>query len=657
MAEFANLIDLDVGFALLLTGAFLVSFPWLDRGSVFARQAFYWTSAYLLVRYTLWRALVTLPTFALKGPVIFAYVFFAFELWLNRKVLAFNKMLIRSQHRSVEVDAHMTWYSARQKPPLVDYLIPTYNEDYATLERAIVGALSQDYERVRVWILDDGRRAWLRELAEQKGVNYLTRPDNAGFKAGNLNHALDHIATLSEASDFFAVMDCDFLGMPGFVRRTLALMWDPKVAIVQSKQIYYNLDPFQYALPGGQFLPDWQRYGFDMVAPAVDVFGGQTCCGTCFLARTSAFQMIGGMPTESVAEDALATFALAEFGLKTIYLDEGLSYGIVAEGLTEFLTQCGRWCFGRVQNIYSRWGGMSPKKSWLERWGFFHGNLDWSVFTINRLMQMWLPIAYWFFGFQLYPVQGTNEGFIQYFFVMWLFNTVIETWLTRATSPPIISDARQLLWAEVIVRATLRALRKSKNFRFDVTDKGVLRSQTFVHWKPLKWLILIGGLTVAGLFYRALAKYPPPASEYDIFAYFWTFYNLLCIATAIRICIEPAQRRQQQRFPTKESGTLIIGGRNLRAAFVNLSVSGALLTTDAPLSVGQEVLLELEEVGAIPSVVVRATAAGVTALGFHANEKQREQLIRKVYSAKYVRPIIVGNVRQIYRGLLANTFT
>lgn len=648
--DFAHL---ELGCALLLTGAFLAGLPWLDRDNSVVRRAAYWLVIYLLVRYTWWRVAETLPSFALSIPTLIAYLYFAFELWLGRKTLFFHKLLINARHRSAEADAHMSWYSERKEPPLVDYFIPSYNEDYATLERAIVGALSQDYARVRVWVLDDGRREWLRELAAEKGVNYLTRPNNAGFKAGNLNHALAHVASLQEPSEFFAVMDCDFLGKPEFVRRTLSLMWDPQVAIVQSKQIYYNLDPFQYALPGGRFLPDWQRFAFDHVAPAVDVFNAQTCCGTCFLARNAAFEVIGGMPTESVAEDALATFALNEHGLKTVYLEEGLSYGIVAEGLSEFLTQCSRWSFGRAQNIYSRWGGMSPKKSWRQRVSFIENNLTWGIFAINRLAQLWMPIYYLFFGSQLFPVQGTSAGFVQYFFVMWVFGLVFSMWTSRASTPPIISDARQLVWAEAVIRSTFRALRKAKNYRFDVTDKGVLRSRTFVHWKPLKWLVLSGGLTVAGLLHRALGGHTR-SSSYDVFAYFWTFYNLLCIATAARICIEPAQRRQQERFPTEEKGVLRVGSASALVTLANVSVSGALLTVGVPVSVGDRLTCEVEGVGMISSVVVRVNGSGQAALGFDASAEQRERLIRKLYSEKYVRPIFVGDVWQIFRGVLRN---
>ena len=134
---------------------------------------------------------------------------------------------------------------------------------------------------------------------------------------------------------------------------------------------------------------------------------------------------------------------------------------------------------------------------------------------------------------------SVDGGFLAYFGPLWLFNVVTTAWLSRGATLPIIADARQLLWAEVILRATYRGLRNSKDHRFDVTDKGAIRTRTVVHWKPLKWLILVGGLTVAGLCYRALELGGQSAGTYDVFAYFWSYYNLLCITTAAAVCVEP----------------------------------------------------------------------------------------------------------------------
>jgi apolipoprotein N-acyltransferase len=45
--------------------------------------------------------------------------------------------------------------------------------------------------RLAACMLVDGRRPGLRRRAWQKGVRYLTGPDNSHAKAGNINHALN----------------------------------------------------------------------------------------------------------------------------------------------------------------------------------------------------------------------------------------------------------------------------------------------------------------------------------------------------------------------------------------------------------------------------------------------------------------------------------
>src|SRR5262245_18706009 len=75
--------------------------------------------------------------------------------------------------------------------PIVDVYIPTYNEPLDVVRATVLGALAMDYaaNKLNVYVLDDGRRDEFLVFAERVGVGYLTRPDNAHAKAGNINHA------------------------------------------------------------------------------------------------------------------------------------------------------------------------------------------------------------------------------------------------------------------------------------------------------------------------------------------------------------------------------------------------------------------------------------------------------------------------------------
>jgi cellulose synthase (UDP-forming) len=72
--------------------------------------------------------------------------------------------------------------------PTVDVYIPSYNEDLSIVRATVLAALAIDWpsDKLRVYILDDGRRLGFRDFAASCGAGYIIRPDNAHAKAGNL---------------------------------------------------------------------------------------------------------------------------------------------------------------------------------------------------------------------------------------------------------------------------------------------------------------------------------------------------------------------------------------------------------------------------------------------------------------------------------------
>src|SRR6185369_5403853 len=174
---------------------------------------------------------------------------------------------LRTSDRRPEADRHERRLRGLDagKAPSVDVLIPSYNEPLAVLEKTIVGARSLEWPNVNVYVLDDGRRAWLRDYCAEKGVGYITRPDNLGAKAGNINHAL----TLTDG-DFVAVFDADFIPQRSFLMRLMGFFEDPKVGIVQAPHAFYNHDPMQTNLAMRKSLPDDQAFFFEAIMPSRD---------------------------------------------------------------------------------------------------------------------------------------------------------------------------------------------------------------------------------------------------------------------------------------------------------------------------------------------------------------------------------------------------
>ncbi len=88
-----------------------------------------------------------------------------------------------------DTDLRLPWRRVQATSYRVAVLIPTYNEPEEVLLPTVAAAvrLSPPHD---TWVLDDGRRPWVRELATELGARYLARPDNRHAKAGNLNYAL-----------------------------------------------------------------------------------------------------------------------------------------------------------------------------------------------------------------------------------------------------------------------------------------------------------------------------------------------------------------------------------------------------------------------------------------------------------------------------------
>ncbi len=149
----------------------------------------------------------------------------------------------------------MTWDVKRITTPAlrrehqVDLFVATYDEPAWILAPTVAGAVAVRYPH-RTYVLDDGRRPWVRELAHRLGAEYITRADRRGAKAGNINHALQQTT-----GDFIGILDANFVPTPDFIDDMLDHFEDPQVALVQGPQEFYNADSFQHR---GSRRADWR---------------------------------------------------------------------------------------------------------------------------------------------------------------------------------------------------------------------------------------------------------------------------------------------------------------------------------------------------------------------------------------------------------------
>jgi cellulose synthase (UDP-forming) len=619
--------------ALLLGGSYVLLLSHVRRDDVRVRTLLVVVLVLLWVRYACWRIYSVASTFERSGEWALSFAFLVVELGAIVLACRAQSVLRFTSCRSAEATASLNWWHGQAQPPLIDVLIPTYNEAQPILFRTIAGALALDYPRYRVWILDDGKREWVRELAERHNVNYLRRPTNEHYKAGNLNHALRMLAASSERPDYVAVFDADFIARPGFLRRTLALMRAPEVALVQTPQYFYNPDPFQYALRAARVLPDDQRNWFDFRLPSLDAVGAATCCGTSCLIRMNALERVGFFPTESVSEDTLLSIKLRQAGHQTIYLNEVLSIGLAPEGLPEFLTQRVRWAMGGLQiAMHPRFGPRSHPNAAIGFGLLVESFMRWGYFSFVRIL--WLSIVPATLLFNVGVFRADFAEFCGYITPVFVARFSM-TWLNRGTFLYIVSDAAQLILAPSAIRATLHA-----GFRpaaaFSVTRKGVLRDRYVFHGRDAALPLILLAATLLGLFYAWASPHSAlNATGGSSLIFVWALINVLTLVATLAPCIEPPRYRGSERFACQQDIELRAEGCLTKATLIDLSESGCQLTLKGR-SIGERIAVHLPSVGWINAIVRRKIGELRCGLAFEVDETEQMALIRHVYGSETV---------------------
>jgi len=461
---------------------------WLDRNNAVHRAFVCGVAIILILRYMSWRIFASLPEMGFTLDYGVGVTFVVVETLSMLSTTASLFFLTKIRNRSADVEANLPWLRSRSAPR-VDVLICTYNEDRLILEQTIVGAMSMDHSNTRVWICDDGRRQWLGQLCEAHRCGYITRTDNAHAKAGNINNALVYLYDLGEPLEFIAILDADFVPRPDFLTRSLALMRDPGVGIVQTPQHFVNADPIQGNLALNGVWPDEQRYFFDVVMASKDAWGAAFCCGTSSVIRFEPLMQIGGFPTDSVTEDYLVTLRLRAIGFQTIYLNEPLSLGLAPEGLKEYITQRSRWCLGFVQICLGNSGPLRLRNglTFVDRINLSETFLYWSASHAFRVLALIIPVLFLLFGIQ--AVHASVQDAIGYFLPAFIVQMSIMGLMTQGRVVPIMADISQLLAAHTVLKAVAAGLLQPVGQKFKVTAKGGNRDTLFVEWSLLKLLL------------------------------------------------------------------------------------------------------------------------------------------------------------------------
>ncbi len=551
-ADNSSILSIDLGLLIGLLVLQRLLDPLLTRD----RILFGLTTGSLLIMYALWRWHDTLPTFAFSVQNFWQYFFFAFEALADR---------------SGQADAAQDRMESEGDFPPVDIFICTYDEPLEILEKSILTALALDYPDATVWVLDDTRRKWLREYCAAAGARYVTRDSNRHAKAGNLNNGLAVTAAQTNAP-IILVLDADFAPRPDFLKRTVGLLSNPDVAVVQTPQFYYNPDPIQHNLLAAQSWVDDQRFFFDIFQPAKDAWGCAFCVGTSFIVRRDRLNEIGGFPSQAISEDINLTYTMLARGYETWWLNEKLSIGLSAEGIPEYITQRARWCLGTIQVALLRDGPLfGPGFTFTQRWHYLHGVLNWLCKPFMVLLLVAPPI-YWFAGIPAF--EADYLSFLRYGMPALLSQIMYMAWISRSRTLPLFMEATHAVTAFAISATLLSAVIKPFGRPFKITDKGGDRSTPRVHWKLASVFGLISLSSAASIVWAFVSPYAASEiSSLDFFNLIWAAIAMLIAFIAFLVCFELP--RGEALFAVDEVAQLAVDDNVISGHVTGLSTSSA----------------------------------------------------------------------------------
>lgn len=223
------------------------------------------------------------------------YIIWRYAYSLNTDALWFAiPMVIAETYGIVDMVLFviMSWRKTDREPlpppekADVDVFITTYNEPEKLVEKTAAAALRIDWPDTHVYILDDGARDSMRQLAEKLGCGYIRRsgewadkPRHA--KAGNINNAL-----LQTSGEFLLILDADQIPAPSILRKTLGFFADPDLAFVQTPQYFYNLPP------GDPFGNEASLF-YGPIQQGKDGWNAAFFCGSNAILRREALLQIG----------------------------------------------------------------------------------------------------------------------------------------------------------------------------------------------------------------------------------------------------------------------------------------------------------------------------------------------------------------------------
>jgi cellulose synthase/poly-beta-1,6-N-acetylglucosamine synthase-like glycosyltransferase/thioredoxin-like negative regulator of GroEL len=411
----------------------------------------------------------------------------------------------------------------------VDVLVPTYNEDVALLRATLEACARLDYPH-ETYVLDDGRRPEVEALAKDLGLNYITRPDNRHFKAGNLNHAIERTS-----GEYIVVLDADHVPEPHFISRLIGYFRDEKLGYVQTPHAFYNFDSFQARLDH-RHRKYWEEghLFYHVIQPGRNNWGCPIFAGSAAMFRRSALKDSGLIATETITEDLHTGLRMNARGWKSLAISDRLVAGQAAPDITTFHAQRLRWGTGnlsvmRYDNPLFMKGLTLP-----QRLCYLGSMLHWASGLFMLIIYL-TPIAMLFSGIP--PVREFSKELLAVILVYLVVSITTMKLVSNGFGSVINAELFAMVNFWTQIKSTFRALFGYGSRIFNVTPKGAKAAQAHREtsvWpfiRPQTHLIILSILALVWGWSRPMLGlsddlFKPVVPTIWVLLHFWLAYKV-----------------------------------------------------------------------------------------------------------------------------------
>jgi cellulose synthase (UDP-forming) len=517
--------------------------------------------------------------------------------WRGASPVAFA-MLIVTEIYGLWALGTLAWYSWSRPPAVrppatpgreVDVYVCTYDEAFEVVAATLAGCRALTYPHT-TYLLDDGRRPEMEELAKVAGAEYLTRPDNSHAKAGNINAALPRTG-----GELVLMLDADHVPMPDALDAMVGYFDDERVALVQSPHDFFNHDSVQHYVVGRHE----QSLFYRVVCPGKNRHGAAYWCGSAALLRREALLEIGGVATETIAEDFHTTIRLLRHDWTSRYHDEVLVQGLAPHDLDGYLLQRDRWARGNLAVFTLPESPLRARELRpVQRLSYFVSLAAYLAPPMRLLLLATLGLVMWTGEL---PMKISVVALAALWLPSVSLNLLAGSALTRGYMKIGETAHYELMTMEIYTRA-LRCVFRPGHTAFKVTPKQGVDGGGLDAVRKLRLVILAGVVLAGGTALRLLdlAGAGPLPDLPGIAAVIVPLLGLIELRRVLRTLLavgKRQQRRQVYRFEGEAPAHCFADGGHIGGHLVDASAAGVGLVLDAPVGVGERpaVLLELEE--------------------------------------------------------------